>query len=576
MKRRIGRITLSMIMSALMVLTMPLTALAGEWDIAVGDIAVNRTSETEQNVSQGSRSENDTNPTITGSSTEHTVTIEAATGTTATVTLEDVHIESSNAPISTQGGGNVTIELDGDSKVQAGDSHAGIEKNNNGNLTITDSSGSSETAGSIEAKGGLDGAGIGGGRNGDGSNITINGNAQVTASGGPEGAGIGGGFQGDGSDITINGNAKVTASGDYGGAGIGGGRNKNGSNITISENAQVIAVSNYDFDHPSGGGGAGIGGGGDNGHGTDITIKDNSFVISIGDVGGAGIGGGLCFANGWHESASNITIRDNATVHVASRVGMHIFAYEYVSHPGAGIGNGATLSEAGTEVVDKSNLTTGKITIYDPGTTIDEIKAYIEQAQSQSGGQQNPSESGDQQNPGGSSQQVPSGSGQQNPPSAPADNNIVANSEEVLTPEVPSSHGGSSHPSDNNGGFVNTTPPTNEYAIFVTTLNNQIEGYLKQLSEAIKSGNTEKANAMIKEGLKLNLGNYVGLNRRTITLLEEVSKAGIATTIDFTHKNINYKTSIPANAEIAPTSLLNKDGYCGALNLMKEYGRIEE
>ena len=260
---------------------------------------------------------------------------------------------------------------------------------------------------------------------------------------------------------------------------------------------------------------------------------------------------------------------------------------------GAGIGNGASGNSIGAEVVDDSNLTTGKITIYDPGTTIDEIKAYIEQAQSQSGGQQNPggsgqqppsgsdsqqnpSESGDQQNPGGSSQQVPSGSGQQNPPSAPTSTNIVVDDTETAPPEIPSSHGGSSHSSDNNGGSVNTATPTNEYAIFVTALNNQIEGYLKQLSEAIKSGNTEKANAMIKEGLKLNLGNYVGLNRRTITLLEEVSKAGIATTIDFTHKNINYRTSIPANAEITPISLLNKDGYCGALNLMKEYGRIEE
>ena len=111
MKKRRITFTLSISMSTLMILTMPITALAGEWDIAVGDIAVNRTSETEQNVSQGSRSENDTNPTITGSSSYHTVTIEAATGTTATVTLEDAHIESSsdNAPISTQGNGNVTI-----------------------------------------------------------------------------------------------------------------------------------------------------------------------------------------------------------------------------------------------------------------------------------------------------------------------------------------------------------------------------------------------------------------------------------------------------------------------------------
>ncbi|RKM58201.1 hypothetical protein D6853_01295 [Butyrivibrio sp. X503] len=550
MKRRIGRITLSMIMSALMVLTMPLTALAGEWDIAEGDIAVNRTSETEQNVSQGSRSENDTNPTITGTSTEHTVTIHAETGTTATVTLDSVDITSSsgNAPISTQGGGNVTIELDGDSKVQADNLHAGIEKNNDGDLTITDSSGSSEAAGSIEAKGGSHGAGIGGGFRRDGSDITINGNAQVTASGGTRGAGIGGGDNGNGSDITIGGHARVTASSGDEGAGIGGGFLGDGSNITINGNAKVTA---------SGGShAAGIGGGG-NGNGSDITIQDNSSVISTSSTGGAGIGSGI------FGTATNITIRDNANVHVASG----FLTGPYGDFYGAGIGNGAAVVANGTEVVDDTNLTTGKITIYDPGTSIDEIKAYIEQAQSQSGGQQTP---------GGSSQQVPSGSGQQNPPSAPTSTNIVVDNTETAPPEVPSSHGGSSHSSDNNGGSVNTATPTNEHAIFITALNNQIEGYLKQLSEAIKSGNTEKANAMIKEGLKLNLGNYVGLNRRTITLLEEVSKAGIATTIDFTYKNIDYITLIPANAEIAPTSLLNKDGYCGALKLMKEYGRIEE
>ena len=94
MKKRRITFTLSISMSTLMILTMPITALAGEWDIAVGDIAVNRTSETEQNVSQGSRSENDTNPTITGSSTEHTITINAAADTTATVTFDNLEVGS--------------------------------------------------------------------------------------------------------------------------------------------------------------------------------------------------------------------------------------------------------------------------------------------------------------------------------------------------------------------------------------------------------------------------------------------------------------------------------------------------
>ncbi|RKM60030.1 hypothetical protein D6856_08065 [Butyrivibrio sp. XB500-5] len=552
MKRKMGKIALSTTLSTLMMLTMPITALAGEWDIAVGDIAVNRTSETEQNVSQGDRSENDTNPTITGSSTEHTVTITAATGTTATVTLEDVHIESSsdNAPVSTHGGGNVTIELDGNSTITSySNNYAGIQKENSENLTITDSDGT--PSGSIAATGGRKAAGIGSGNEEDASSITITGNANVTASS-FIGAGIGGGYKGSGSYITISENATVTASSDSG-AGIGGGYAGNGSNITITGDANVTASSVIY--------GAGIGGG-DSGNGSNITISGNATIIASSIEGGAGIGSGESGA--W----SNITISENATVHVAGGLSSDEYFFN-----GAAIGNGAYGRSNGSEVVDTSNLTTGSITIYDPGTTVDEIIAYIEQSQSQYDGQQDP-DSGQQ--PPDDSQQSQAGS-QQNPPIVPPVVNITEDNENAAPEAIPTrTRSGGSHSSNNNGATVNTPAPNIDYALFVAALNTQIEDYIKQLYEAINSGDSDKANAMIKEGLQLNLGNFVGLNSKTIALLEEVSKAGIATTIDFTYKNIDYRTLIPANAEIAPTSLLNKDGYCGALKLMKEYGRIEE
>lgn len=78
------------------------------------------------------------------------------------------------------------------------------------------------------------GAGIGGGNDSGAGTILICDNARVTAYGGPEGAGIG--SSGDASsktcNITIKDNATVYAEGDYG-AGIGGGYQKDGGNITI-------------------------------------------------------------------------------------------------------------------------------------------------------------------------------------------------------------------------------------------------------------------------------------------------------------------------------------------------------
>lgn len=142
----------------------------------------------------------------------------------------------------------MTVELDGENTVQSGSGRAGVEKNTiaatdtnpgngNGNLTITDETG---TSGSLESTGGLGGSGIGGGHDSSGSNITITGSAEVTAQGGLSASGIGGGAYRNGGNINISG-GKVTATGGNLGAGIGGGYNGSGSNITISQDAQVKA-----------------------------------------------------------------------------------------------------------------------------------------------------------------------------------------------------------------------------------------------------------------------------------------------------------------------------------------------
>ena len=221
--------------------------------------------------------------------TSTTDRIEVADGISANITLAGVNIDVSTQAytaafkIANGSTGSVTITLADDSEnfLRSGQYCAGLQKSgDSGTLTI-------QGTGSLEAKGGAGGAGIGGGYVGNGSNITINGGT-VTATCGYHGAGIGGGYGGSGEKIEISGGT-VTATGGYYGAGIGGGNGGNGSNITISD-GKVTAKG--------GDSGAGIGGG-YVGNGSNITINGGT-VTAIGGDYGAGIGG-----NG---TGSNITI----------------------------------------------------------------------------------------------------------------------------------------------------------------------------------------------------------------------------------------------------------------------------
>ena len=354
----------------------PSFVLAETWDLGKGDITVTAT-ETSQTVSQvNGETKDDPDPVITSSGkTENTVTINAETNATANVTLENVNIDTGTrggAAITTSGEGKVNIELDGTNTVQSGNTHAGVEKKDNGTLTITDEN----KDGSLTATGGNYGAGIGGGYEGSGSNIAIEG-GKVKAIGGTHGAGIGGGFGGSGSNIAIEGGkveassvgggagigggsigsgsgitvsgGEVTAQGGVGGAGIGGGQGGSGSNITISD-GKVTATG--------AGAGAGIGGGYE-GSGKGITIEGGE-VTAQGDTGGAGIGGGIS------GTGSDVTISGDAQVKVQGG------AADERWKEGAAIGNGGTRTTEGNEVSpNTSDLTVeGSIQIYEPGKNI--------------------------------------------------------------------------------------------------------------------------------------------------------------------------------------------------------------
>ena len=184
-------------------------AYAAPWNIADGDITV-KAGDTEGTnwVSQGEKEDvKDTDTVITGESDKNTVTIDTSKGD-VDVTFDDLKIDvsgktevdgsgdgstrESNAAVTVQGGGDATIELDGDNKLKSGSNNAGLEKNkqeSKGTLTIKDDKGKD---GSLTAEGGEGGAGIGGGAERTGSNITIRGGT-IEAVGGAGAAGIGDG-----------------------------------------------------------------------------------------------------------------------------------------------------------------------------------------------------------------------------------------------------------------------------------------------------------------------------------------------------------------------------------------------
>ena len=209
-------------------------AYAIRWDIVKGNITVEAGSaEGTNRVTQGETTKEDRDTVITGKSKEHTVTIDTSGGK-VDVTFDDLKIDvsgktevdgsgdgpvrESNAAVTVKGDHDAAIELDGDNELKSGGYKAGLEKNgdeSSGKLTIKDDKGKD---GSLTAEGGDGGAGIGGGKESTGSNITIRGGT-IEAVGGSNAAGIGDGAgraSGDTDDpnpgnLYICGDAEVTA-----------------------------------------------------------------------------------------------------------------------------------------------------------------------------------------------------------------------------------------------------------------------------------------------------------------------------------------------------------------------------
>ena len=255
----------------------------------------------------------------------NTVTIDAKEGNTANVTLQDVNIEvgttkAKSGAIEIKGDGNTNLELNGDNTVMVKndweEEHAAIEKADKygkGTLTITDDKNDDGAAkdkdengnavdgdtGKLVAGGCHQSAAIGGGGTSDTactSNIKITG-GEITASGGSYGAGIGGGAYGAGTNIRIEGNADVTAFAG-GGAAIGSGyQSSYDSDITITDHATVDAASEN---------GCGIGQGLNASGKATITISGDASVNAETFSNHAAIGSG--------PSSATVNIEDHAAV----------------------------------------------------------------------------------------------------------------------------------------------------------------------------------------------------------------------------------------------------------------------
>ena len=275
------------------------------------------------------------------------------------IRLSNVNIKSSNdAAMTVSGDGNTKIELDGQNALDSSATsyQAGLRKQGEGTLTITDETddrGNKITApksgdsGSLTAKGGgsndaadigkaIGAAGIGGKIGESTKNIIIEGYATVDAAGGGLGAGIGGGggtadhgsgsVSGDAENIIIQGHSKVTATAQNGAA-IGGGStlwSKNGcyvggsaKGIVIRDHATVVAKGSGISGFTGYGAAIGAAGGSGNNTEAEVTIGTPGATAEQEDVHVTATGlYGSAIGNGAKDT--KVTIQGHVTIQTAS------------------------------------------------------------------------------------------------------------------------------------------------------------------------------------------------------------------------------------------------------------------
>ena len=333
-------------------------------NIADGDIEVSVSAEGVQTATQGGQTYTGVF-VVTGTSTTNKLVITGDSSTAAKVYLKDLHITvSSGAAVSVSE--NVDLYIEGSSVLQSGKNCAGIQKEDDGQLTI-------DGSGSLEATGGESGAGIGGASGKPGNNITINGGT-ITASGKAGngwGAGIGGGKGQGGSNITIRGgNVKAIPGAEA--AGIGGGFKGNGTDISI-EGGTVYAESGG-----GNGGTAAIGGGRAGGNGENIQITGGDITLKKAGAADIGIGGKGGEISVTDTFSGTLTYLDENGAPDADKnivkYGITVNGEEFNSLNKDKILNGALRYDPATKTLSlntDAESYMGNLTIYAPNTIVD-------------------------------------------------------------------------------------------------------------------------------------------------------------------------------------------------------------
>lgn len=330
-------------------------------NIADGDIEVSVSAEGVQTATQGGQTYTGVF-VVTGTSTTSKLVIKGSSGTAAKVYLNDLHITvSSGAAVSVSN--NVDLYIEGSSVLQSGENCAGIQKEDDGQLTI-------DGSGSLEATGGESGAGIGGASGKPGNNITINGGT-ITASGKAGdgwGAGIGGGKGQGGSNITIRGgNVKAIPGAEA--AGIGGGFKGNGTDISI-EGGTVYAESGG-----GNGGTAAIGGGRAGGNGENIQITGGDITLKKAGAADIGIGGNGIEISVADTFSGTLTYLDENGAPDADKnivkYGITVNGEEFNSLNKDKILNGAMRYDPDTKTLSLNDSYMGTLTINAPKTNVD-------------------------------------------------------------------------------------------------------------------------------------------------------------------------------------------------------------
>ena len=277
--------------------------------------------------------------TVTGSTSNYELKIE--TEKPVTVRAKDLSIDSTGRSfayalvlIGANDSADVTLILEGTNTFKGGQQKGGITAGEGKKLTITGD-------GSVTAIGGAYAAGIGAEVNSGCGTIIIN-SGTVVARGGVGGSGIGGGgvysqaAGGSGGTVVITGGS-VTATGDTNSSDIGGGYNNSGAGTVIITGGSVTANNNN------------IGGS------SGIKPTDNENLEAFGDV----------------TIPVDLTISANKTLTVPEGVTLTVPADVTLTNDGTIINNG-TLTNNGTIInngtITNNNAVTNEGTITNDGT----------------------------------------------------------------------------------------------------------------------------------------------------------------------------------------------------------------